>query len=252
MSETIAVQGTAIGEVRTATVDEDAKVRVEFLSAKGNVFTADNQVFKGGIDMVILQGKKVRSWFSGPYVDGVEAFPDCFSVGNKFPSKNSPKPQAADCESCPKAQWQGKEAPECKERRKLVGLRVKDGKINPTLSVVSVFPTSVSGTKAHPGGYRGYLSKLNLGQEKAKETVITHIDIESNAPKPGARMEFTNIGDVSSLGVNPGVLAGFMSMATEEANMEPKPKEDEEGTDDVKAKAEANLPKPAVKTKPKF
>ena len=233
-------------------VDPDAKINIEYLSTKGGALTVDQTVFKGGIDMVILEGAANRSFFAGAYVEGVETFPDCFSVGNVIPSKNSPNPQSSDCASCPNAAWVGKKAPACKERRKLIGLRVitddKGRRINPTLSVVNVPPTSVSGTAAHPGGWKGYLSKINLGQGKTKDAVVTHVALESNAPKMGYRMEFTNVGDLAELNLHEGVVAGFKAMAAAEAKFEPKPKDDTDAEVEAKA-AEAAAPKPSGKGK---
>lgn len=221
-----------------AVLDEDARIKVIYLSLKGSAFSTKDKVWKGGIDMIMLQGKAVRSWFKNAYNPAIEAFPDCFSTGGILPSDNSPDVQGEDCETCPKNQWRGSgkgaKPPECKERRKIVGLLIENGRISSFVSF-QTFPTSVA-------PYREYLARLNTSFMRRKDQVITHIDIESNAPKMGSTMVFTNTGDVAGLVVDQSVINAYMGLAEEEINREPLPKADaDESIAGVVTKAEEKV-----------
>ena len=239
-----------------ATLDPDAEIDREFVSTKGGAFTIDEKQI-GDIDMIILAAAPARSFFAGAYVPGEESFPDCFSVGRSgVPSINSPAPQSPDCVSCPLSQWDGNSPPKCKERRKLVGLRVVNGEINPKLTSINIPPTSVRGTKKNPGGWRKYLGALGISNGLKVYDVVTGISCKSNAPQNGYRLEFVNKGPAIGVKVDPAILAGFKTMAAAEAIMEPKPKNDVEA--DVVAEATKNTAtgkteakKPEAK-KPKF
>jgi len=221
-----------------AVIDADARIKVVYLSLKGNTFSTKEKVWKGGIDMILLQGRAVRSWFKNAYNPAVEAFPDCFSTGGVIPSNNSPDIQSEDCENCSKSQWKGSgkgaKPPECKERRKIVGLLVEDKKIGAFVAF-QTFPTSVN-------VYREYLAKLNTSLMRHKHEVVTHIDVESNAPKMGSRLVFTAGVDVTELKLDPGMLISYMKMAEDEASREPVQKDEaDESTAGVVTKAEEKV-----------
>lgn len=251
MSET---QSTAL-ETRAApqvALDEDASMEREFISTEGGGFSIGGKPIpvydKDGkeipnevasdVSMVVLAAVMTRSYFKDPYKPGVEQSPTCFAVGKAgIPSKNSLQIMAADCASCPLSAWDGSTPPQCKERRKLVGVRVEKGQMIPKLSSLNVPPTSVNGTKKHPGGWTKYLSSIGLKDNVTKDQIVTKIRLRSNSPDAGYRLTFENVGPAAAVVSSPEVLAGFKGFALKEAMFEPAPKEQET---DVVAKAQAN------------
>ena len=227
-------------------LDADAKIDVEVISLMGGAFSIDDKALdEDTIELNVMAAVPTRSWFKEAFKPGVKAFPTCFSVGALVPSKNSPEVQSTDCESCPKSKWGGKEQPECQERRKLVGLRVVDGEggreINPRLSILTVPPTSVTGTKKFPGGWQKYLGQLGITTGLSARDVVTKIKIKPNAPSMGFRLIFENGGTVlSQVQVNPAVLVAFRQWAVAEARREAVPPSDKpEGAENVDVVAEA-------------
>ena len=237
---------------RGMVMDSDAQIPREVISTAGNAFTCGTEKMGTEMDMVILASAKTRMYFENAYKPGVEQFPACYSVGQSdMPSANAPKPQSEKCETCPLSMWDGKKPPKCQERRKLVGIRMltikqPDGTVkreaNIKLTVLNVFPTSVNASKDNPSAIRPYLATLGP-KGYTKESVITHIKVESKAPKPGANMIFSMSGMAEEMGLQPAMIVGFKGAAIEESLYEPKPRP-EEGADDeaeVKAVAESNV-----------
>lgn len=246
-------------------MDPDAQIPREIISTAGNAFTCGQEKLGTEMDLVILASARTRMFFENAYKPGVEQFPACYAVGASLsPSINAPKPQSEFCETCPLSQWDGRKPPKCQERRKLVGIRVvtKDVPVlkddstpahhgdgrpmtkkvrepNIKLTVLSVFPTSVNASKDNAHAIRPYLATLSP-KGYAKEDVITHVKMESNAPKPGAKMIFTMNGTVEDVtGLPPALLVGFKGAAIEESLYEPKPREDEEANDEKEVKETA-------------
>ena len=229
-------------------LDSDAKVDVEVISLMGGAYSIDEKALdEDTIEMNVMAAIPVRSWFKEAFQPGVKSFPNCFSVGSVVPSVNSPEVQNTDCKTCPRSQWQGKEQPECQERRKLVGVRVLPGAagekktINPRLAILNVPPTSVTGTKKFPGGWQKYLGQLGISTGLSVKDVVTKIKVKSNAPSMGYRLIFENSGTVlSQVEVNPAVLVAFRTWAVAEGRREAIPPTDKpEGAENVDVVAEA-------------
>lgn len=160
------------------------------ISTKGKLFTLpDGKSSPGPLNVVILDFTAVNSFYEGVYNPNNKAPPACFAVGTDLnemkPSSNAPRPQGADCTTCPKAQWgsaptgKGKA---CKNtRRLLVAAPNLDKNTQPMTLYVS--PTGLK-------QWDSYVRRLAIEHMARPIDVVTTISFDPQQTYPTLQFEF--------------------------------------------------------------
>lgn len=173
-------------------LDPDSMPPIEFISSQGGIFNLKGEPLGSDLDMIVLATKRISSYFEGAFEPGVKRFPDCISSDGIAPQANSPNPQNATCggdNPCPRAQWtegtKGKnKPPACKDRVKLVGIRLKDktGTMSPGISVMALGPVaSLKKPMAGKESFASYNYGVNTieGKRISEVTTSMHIGAKS-------------------------------------------------------------------------
>lgn len=237
-------QQKLLGEVppEPMPLDPDSMPPIEFISSQGGIFNIKGEPLGSDLDMVILSTKRVSSYFEGAFEPGVKRFPDCISSDGIAPQANSPSPQHPTCEGCPRAQWtegtKGKnKPPACKDRVKLVGIRLRDktGTMSPGITVMALGPVaSLKKPAAGKESFSSYNYGVNTIAGKRVADVVTEMHI-------GAQSYVTFRSAPIPEKVPRGALRMLAQASRVEADREPTPQSKEydieEGTATVKEEA---------------
>ena len=178
------------------------------IGTRKDQLSVGDEVFKFGIDMVILAVAWQRGYYDTKYnpnqKESEAAPPACYSIARgrylfTVPESNALKPQHTNCEECPKGDIMFKQraeierrdgsfhGPECKSRGKLIGLRVdKDGRLLGSLHLLQTYPTAAK-------KFNEYLQFCKDAFGSAAGAV-THIELG------GKEMSFSATGPVTTLG----------------------------------------------------
>jgi hypothetical protein len=235
------VQALVRQDQKTIPLDPDSMPPIEFLSSQGGIFNVKGEIVGADIDMIILATKRVSSYFEGAFEPGVKRFPDCISSDGIAPQANAPNPQHATCEGCPRSEWtegeRGKnKPPACKDRVKLVGIRLKDkiGTMSPGLTVLALGPVaSLKKPMAGKESFSSYNYGVNTIEGKRVSEVVTSMHL-------AAQSYVTFKSSPIPEKVPKGALRMLAAASRIEADREPSPRSVEyavEGTEGVKQEA---------------
>lgn len=194
------VSSTALVDIKAQIAAQLAGLSERVLPATGaSVKVTQDKKFKfpdgtetgGTFEAVVLDYVATREYYEGVYDPNNIEPPICFAISpnpkGMIPSKNSPKLQSPECETCPMNQWgsDGK-GKACKEGRKLA-LIPPDGGDDTPIWTLKTSPTAV----------------------KAFDSYVTGVGrVHNTIP----------IGVISTIGFDPGLSYASVRLSTPEAN----------------------------------
>jgi hypothetical protein len=163
------------------------------IGTKGKLFTLpDGQSSPGPFNCVILDFAAVNSYYEGIYSPTNKAPPACFAVGQEIdslvPSAKAPKPQGADCNTCPRSQWgtgQGGRGKACKNTRRLIVVPPNFTKDSAAMTLY-VSPTGLKQWDA-------YVRRIVVEHQARPIDVVTKISFDPNQSYPTLKFEFVEL-----------------------------------------------------------
>lgn len=141
----------------------------------GKFTLPDGTTSPGPLELVIVDFTTKHAFYEGAYDPKNISPPACFAIGNDIknlvPSKNSPKPQASDCASCPMNQFGSDgDGKACKNSR-VMAVLPPDADEDTPLWTLATSPTANK-------GFDGYVASVARIFELPPIGVVTSVSLD--------------------------------------------------------------------------
>lgn len=161
------------------------------ISTKGKIFTLPDGASSGNpLNVVILDFVAYNSYYTQAWNPNVRAKPACWAIGKIIddlaPSDKVPKPQHADCKTCPKGQFGsapgGGKGKACKNIRRLLVVPANFTEKSEPMTL-DVSPTGLK-------SWNRYVDRLRKEFAMVPLQVVTEVKFDPNQSYPSLQFDF--------------------------------------------------------------